>query len=200
MAFVPTTNGARVYCKHTKAGQEFGSVLWFAKDGFDVGNLQQLVNIVMQEWIDGLQSTMDSLVAIGPFVAYDMRTSDGVVVTATVSPVFGSNAVDGLPLKEAVCVTHRTSNRGRAYRGRTYVSGFCENEMTEGVWTSLVATNCATTINNIRTEALVAGWTFGVRSGQLDGVPRNPAIITPVSYSENRSDIPTSQRRRTRRN
>lgn len=196
MAFVPTTDGARVWCKLAWGDVEFGNVLWFSQTDFDYDDMLNLANTCLTQYKSVLTGSYHDEITIGPFLCYDMRTIGGIVVPSNVATGAGTNASDPLPLGDCVVVTHRTLNRGRAYRGRSYLSGFVEGDLSDGKFTAALGAGIATMFADIRMAALTWGWTFGVRSGQLEGVPRNPAVITPIVLSEVRNLIPGTQKAR----
>ena len=89
--------------------------------------------------------------------------------------------------------------RGRAYRGRIYVGGLAETLVANGVVAEVPANAAVSFFQDIRNNALAAGWLMGVRSGQLNGVKRPAAVVTPVIAIQFRNRIVGSQRRRVRR-
>ncbi len=199
MPFQATANGAMVVTKQALAGVEFQNNLWFSKAGFTEADQLSLANMVLSQWFNILDNDLSEDLVYGPFVCYDMRTIDGPIVTGTDPAQGGESTADPLALSNAVCLTLRTNKRGRAHRGRVYVAGFTEAAMQDGEWTVILAGLVATLGDNLILEAQNIGWTFGVRSGQLDGVPRDPAIITPITSVEVRNRKPGIQRRRIQR-
>lgn len=196
MAFQATQNGARVWCKLNWGGKEYGNVLWFSKPEISYEDLEDLADVCLSAYKSSLTGSFNDDVVIGPFYAYDMRTSGGVVVQSTVATGAGTNASDPLPIATCVVATHYTANRGRAYRGRSYLGGFVEGDLINGVWQVSLANGITGMFGAIKTNAAAIGWTFGVRSGTLDGVQRAVAVVTPITTTLVRSTIPGSQRTR----
>lgn len=100
----------------------------------------------------------------------------------TAASVVGTGVGDGLPSKDALCVTLRTAQTGKSFRGRTYLSGWTEAENT----TSGVAANSAVTAALNYLSALNA--TSLQPSGFLIGVltlPQEEKIVTEVTNHAN---------------
>jgi len=74
-----------------------------------------------------------------------------------------------------------------------------EASITEGTFGSAAREACADLANDLISSCGAIGWTFGVRSGQLNKVQREYALIEPITLAEVRSGKPGSQRRRTGR-
>jgi len=98
-----------------------------------------------------------------------------------------------------MCITVRTIYRGRSYRGRFYLSGFDETVITDGLWGAGTISPIVGLFEDWLTAIGTHGFTYGVRSGTLDGVVRPSAIVTTATAWESRSPAPTSQRRRVHR-
>ena len=182
-----------------KGSQVFGSSLWFAKPEFSDADMVALANLVMDEWSSAIADSLANDVISGPFLAYDMREEDGNVVQSTIGTNGGENVNQILPLANAIVLTLRTLKRGRAYRGRIYVSGWTEAEIGETGWDAASQATIIDFATGVFAGMGPLGWTWGVRSGQLNGAVRNPAIITPISSYEVRNNTPGNQRRRNQR-
>jgi hypothetical protein len=158
-----------------------------------------LADNVQASFFATLDSKFTDDVAYGPPVVYDMRTANGPIVTGSTDPEGGEATGDAVTAKNACVLTLRTNKRGRSYRGRIYLTGFSEDEIANGRWSSSLQTaieNLGVAINE-NTSAI--DWVWCVRSTQEDGVPRTTAVMTPITSWEVRSDIPGIQRRRAKR-
>lgn len=81
-------------------------------------------------------------------------------------PASGSIASpQSLPSGASVVATHRTATRGRAYRGRTYLPPFNENQTgSDGRLTASVATGLEAVFTEMRSKMLAASWSHVVAS------------------------------------
>jgi len=199
MPFVETENGCRVFMAQHIGSQVIGSSLWFSKADFDDADMQALVNEVMDTFSDEIADSLANDVVAGPFVAYDMREEDGTVVFSNIGTNAGENVNQILPLANCIVLTLRTAKRGRAYRGRSYFSGFTEAEIGETGWDSASIGIVEAFGEALITRVAGLGWAWGVHSAQLNGVPRDPQIVTPIVSVEVRNNQPGYQRLRVQR-
>jgi len=196
MTFQPTQDGAMVVMPFVRAAKNWQNNLWFSKTDFNQADQLALANLVHNEYFAALDSALENAVNYGPPTCYDMRSIDGPVVIGTAPVSTGESLGELAPLSVAVVVTHYTAKRGRAHRGRTYLTGFTESVLFDGAWDAAFLLACTGLFGAMATDAAAIGWTFGVRSGQLDGVPRATAVVTPITSSVVRSAIPGNQRKR----
>jgi hypothetical protein len=200
MAFKVTQDAAKVYLTFTLNSQVFGVTFWFKKPGFDSNDLQVLANLVLNaHTTSDIMDYISEDITVGPAIAYDMRSSDGDVLYSNIGAMDGNDVSERLPLSDCVCTTLYTEKRGRSHRGRVYYSGFCEAQNQDGVFSMAIGIGIAEAHSNMMNAATAAGWQWGVRSAWLNGVERDPAIVTPISSSIIRNLIPASQRRRDKR-
>jgi hypothetical protein len=177
----------------------WSNVLWFSQSDFDGDDLQWLATITKVSLVDNLVDLCAVTTLINSVEAYDMRSIDGEIKLG----VYGGGTGDGtggpLPLNNCVVSTLYTGVRGRAHRGRVYWAGFSEDALVDGIFSGTLLGQINGVCNTLRVDVLGYGWVWGVHSSQLDGVPRNPQVVTPITTTTVRSNTPGSQRRRLRR-
>lgn len=199
MAFQPTTNGARIVVEWNSSTQgNWTNTYWASKSGFTTTDqtllAQEIAASLQNDDITRLATTCGfALVRV-----IDERT-EGAPQSIVVDASGGSASGDQVPLSVAVCVTLRTALRGRAYRGRSYIGGFVESQIAGNLWSNDAVDQALDIVSNIVDACSTTGWTIGVRSGQLNGVRREAAVVTPLTTHIVRSNIVTSQRRRVSR-
>lgn len=196
MTFIPTTNGALVIVPFVAFSHTWSNHLWFSMADFDTADQVNLANAVLSAYFNALDASFSDEVTYGKPICYDMRTYDGPVMVGTDVAQVGEAVTEFLAPSLAVLLTLRTGKRGRSFRGRIYVSGFTETHITNGKWTSTIITAVEALGAGLVTYPLAQGWTFGVRTGFMDGVARNPAFITQIVGAEVRNDTPGHQRKR----
>lgn len=199
MAFQPTGQGAKVVVTYENDLGFWSNIYWFYKDPFDVNDLQALATQVKTSLVDNLVDRLALTTSIYSVVATDERTQDGAIRTGVYTGGTGDQTGDILPLNLALVVTLRTDLRGRAYRGRTYLSGYVEAQMTNGVWNTPEAIAAVDALTAMKDDTLALGWVWGVRSGILNGVERPFAIVTEITSLAVRDQKPGTQRSRTQR-
>lgn len=199
MAFINTTDGAKVVIRWSSPLGYFNNVLWFTKTNFTDTDLQNLVDAIGSYLVAGGFNFAHPDVAVEAITGYDMRSVSGSIRTTTNVGGDGNGLGEILPLKETLVVSLYTAKRGRSHRGRVYVSGFTESSMDSGLWLNSSGTAAAAMLTGIQGAASGQGWEWGVHSAILDGVPRDPQVVTPITNIQVRSQVPSSQRKRTPR-
>lgn len=118
-----------------------------------------------------------------------------VTVPFTGGPT-GSNATGPLPANNAYVITHRTANRGRSFRGRTYVAGLVEGETSGNFVTQAWANAVLGGLNAVRTAITTAGYVMVVASRYANNAPRVQGITTAITGFNLRNLRVDSQRGR----
>lgn len=198
MAFIPSPDCAKAVFNTSFGLQAFSFGLWFEKAEFDISDMTDLANICANSYSAELLPYISDSVNFDNVTVYDMRTETGQLYTVAPNDP-GGDATEPLPIQVALVVTHRTAARGRTARGRTYISGFPENAVTEAVWISGIVTAVNAFFTDVVADANVGGWQHVVVSHYLNGAPRTNGLARLVTSSEVRNSIPGTQRRRANR-
>lgn len=201
MAFIGTTDGALVVTTYyeTTTEQSWSNSLWFSKADFEADDLQDLADMVKVTLVDHLVDLFRIGVSLSEVKAIDMRTVDGVVRYGAGGGGTGDVDSELMPVSVAMVLTLRTDKRGRAHRGRLYLSGWTEADMVDGAFIAGRLASVENAFTELQTDVAAIGWTWGVHSSRLDGVARNPQVITPITSFDVRSQLPGSQRGRVHR-
>jgi len=184
MAFVPASNTLQVEIRGTYFGQDYENVLYF-KNGstIDSAEVEALFDFLeddfMADWLVGLSDQLQ----IDEFYATDLTSSTSPTYSRVFSPALEGTETGaaGQPGSVAACISFRTANRGRGSRGRNYVGGITENNVTGnqidvGQLNLLVASY----------ELLLGGgdipasWVWSVVSRFLLGSPRVSALVQEI--------------------
>jgi len=147
---------------------------------------------------DEIAPVLNNTWALQSIVVTDLREEEGAQFTVVGAPslVVGEKAVDALPFQTAALVTWYTAVRGRSFRGRTYLGGFCE----DGSSGRSIAGAVQTALEGFAAQITLSG-EVGIISRfhgvDEDGVaiPRNPAIITPITSALVHPNWRTQRRR-----
>lgn len=196
MAFVPTEHGALVVARFKYSDEEWSNHLWARRPDFDDTDLQNLVDAVKAAFVLELIDDFTVSTSMLPFKAYDMRAIDGTVLLDTVGTVPGTGGTNEMPPNNCCVLTLYTAKRGRSHRGRLYLGPFTEEAIDNATWSASLVSEVEGLGTALKADISAEGFEWGVRSGQLDGVPRDPAIITPITSTTVRSNRMGSQRRR----
>lgn len=199
MAFQPTEDGLRIIYRFQSGTWRWTNHLWASKPDYtdtDVNALLDEIEDNLDQFGLGALSDATSMYQLD---AVDERTQGASSYIRQLTGITGTASGDKAAVQLACVVTLRTALRGRAYRGRVYIAGHAEQEITNGMFTANAQEASVSLANFVRTSAIETGWTAGVRSGFLNGVQRQQAIVVPIIAAEVRSAIPGSQRRRSNR-
>jgi len=137
--------------------------------------------------------------ALQEIVVYDEREETAPVYRPAIVAVSGTNTGERTDKASAVVVTLRTSRRGRSGRGRMYIGGQSEGQMSSGSWSSTHITNIETFVTALMDTFNANGWVPVIKSTRQNHVDLNPAISYAISSWECRNNIPGSQDRRNHR-
>lgn len=185
MAFIPVPNVAQVTVLQTLFGQEVNNVLHFARaGGWDASNLESLAGLVLASWTVNVIPEQSADLVLDGVRARDLSTADGLQVeVAPAEAVTGGVGQPSLPGNVAFCVTHRTAFIGRSRRGRTYVAGIGEDQVTGNSLAAPVASDLVLAFNTLRATTNASGYFFCVVSRFTNGDPRPEGISTVVTGS-----------------
>lgn len=202
MAFIPTPNCAQVEINCSMNGQRTQWVLHYVINPaapYTVASLGNLAaGIVTHLNVASVKSKWPSTMSVTGVRAIDMGSQTGPAVEASSGlPIQGTHAGASLPNNVALCLTKRTSNRGRSFRGRLYFGPLTETDVLGNIVdaafvTSLIgnfANGFLTITNGATVHELV------VLSRFNNGVPRSVGIPTNVDNWTSDGVI-DSQRRR----
>jgi len=149
MAFIETAATARVAISGTLFGEQIVNTLWFTGSGnYGEGDLGDLCTQIASWWDVELSPHLSTDYDISEVRAYDMSSETGPVFSLGVS-LSGGAAGASLPGQNAVTVTFRSANRGRSGRGRNYISGIREADVTGNTVSSSLRGSLATAYSNL---------------------------------------------------
>lgn len=199
MAFIPFPSGAHVVVVFAAGQQSFTNGFYFRKADYTDADLEALAGCADTYWGGALLDVLSNECHYVESVAYDVRVQNGTLRVANDGAGPGTQSGDMLPIQSALVLTHRTLNRGRSYRGRTYVAGLGEDKFDSGVYAPATVAAVVTICGNFFTQAQTLGWEPVVASYYTDGAPRSTAVGTLIEVTEARNGIPGTQRRRSDR-
>ena len=199
MAFIPVNDVLLLELRQSLFGQKIENTFGFRLDGgWSPAQLATLMNNMLLWWNAELAPFLSEDISLREIVATDLSSATGPVVTqaAPVPNPTGDATIGSLPGSCALCVSFRTNSRGRSFRGRNYVAGLPETNVTGN-------TVAAATVNGIQTayqEILIGGvaapFEWVVISRFTAGAPRVAGIGTPITTAVVVDPFIDSQRRR----
>lgn len=195
--FIPVPGAAKAVISYSMGGSlVWSNTLWFSRaGGWVTANLQALAD-ALELWLDGsLVAMMSQYVTVPTIQVYDMETETSPVWTLTPT-LQGENTVNALPMSACCVVTFRTGQRGRSYRGRNYVSGWCEDQGEGNQLSAAVVAEVEQEYGQLNLFASAADAQHVVVSRYANKQARETGIFTLVTSVDVRSNVIGSQRRR----
>lgn len=143
-----------------------------------------------------LGAQIGTAVALANIGLRDIRTANTAEFLDSGGPVAGTLAGDLLPPQTALCITLRTAQAGRSFRGRVYLPGFGEGVNTATGAASGGGASIAF-VSGVKTNLITSGLDLGVLSRPApDAIPPRAGFITTVTSVVCRDLVWDTQRRR----
>lgn len=202
MPFIPLDNAVKLAINSSYLGEtDITNVLYFTTTngaGWPFARMFALAQFVTNTLLTDLVPWLSSSFSFNTITVTTMETEpQSQIVSTDDLPLAGAQTGGGLPGNCALCITHRTGNIGRSYRGRTYLCGLPEAKTTN----NLVDADAFAGINTAWEDFLTVlhGTTddnFVVASFHHNGAPRVAGVATQVVTSAARDRRIDTQRRR----
>lgn len=183
MAFIPVPDVALCRVSGRIDGQLTINTLYFEISGGGITpvNLADLAAAV-DSWASGsLAPLLSEDWTYERTDAIDLTTQTGFVSTFA-SPVVGGVEGEAAPNNVACCISIRTGNAGRSFRGRNFVPGIPNSVITLNTLDAGFRTGLLSAYGElVGAGTFLAGWQFGVVSRYTAGAPRATGVISPVT-------------------
>lgn len=179
-------------------GQQIENVMNFRYAGQPFGAAAaEVYGILNTVWWDGFRAQISTECTSVENYFVDLSDQAGPVAAL---PAFtnhtGAASGPPVPNNAALVITHRTANRGRSYRGRTYVPGIAKS-VVQGSYVDVgVVSDIVNAFNDMVDACETANVPFTIVSRVHDGNPRPEGIDTVVTLCVARDNVLDSQRRR----
>lgn len=198
MAFIPVEHTGRFSVIQTFLGQTCVNVFWVHHAGtWTAGQLNTMAGFIAGAYETHIAPFLSDQWSLDKVVSQDYTSFNAA--SAEYSPgtaIVGTGSGDPLPPQVALVVSWRTDNRGRSYRGRTYLTGLTEFYADNGRMGQTVLTAVDNWAQGLMTLIQLADGDLGVVSFMANGAPRQAGVFTAISAYRSR-DILYTQRRRT---
>lgn len=199
MAFIPAPGIVALAVRYTLFGQQVQNTVYIdPAEPVSPSVVSNLAGQLVSAWADNVMPLLSQDLQLREVYAADQTSESGPTWTAAPpgGPLAGGIEAPALPGSVAYCVGFRTVNRGRSFRGRIYLPGLTEGQVTGNV----VNAPWSTTLIEAVRDAIVAVTEFGgahvVVSRYSGGVARTTAVSTPVNFYTASDTSVDSQRRR----
>lgn len=207
MAFVPANEVALIELRYLWDSQQVENTLFFkASDPIDVALLTALCATLATWWGANMQPLISQDVSLVEIFGTDLTTATGPTVSYNTGlPLGGTTMAEAVPANVAPCISFRTNNRGRSFRGRNYLVGLpnlliAGNHLGAGYMADVIDAYEA-----INPAVSGEGWAhvvcskfsgYTIVAGRKVPTPRAAAVVTPVVTYAFKDDVADSQRGR----
>lgn len=198
MVFIPFPDGALAILEYGDANNLWTNTLWFHDLEGGGEDYQGLANWLMDWSEDYIMPSLYTQWDIRGVTVYDTTNQSSPVYQATGTPAAGGKSGTPAPLIPALVVTFYTASRGRSSRGRNFVTGFIEDDVTAKI------VNNATVVQDIEDAYTYlmnnvqqnTGFYWVVASRYSEKQPRSAVLPIQITNVTVRSATFGSQRRR----
>lgn len=183
MVYQPVENTVMVELRATLNGEPIENTLYFfSEDGVTLTNMGVLAAYVDDWWFAEMKSLISPAYVYRETYITDLTTETGPTLTSTANAALTGSNVNGsaLPGNVAFALSFRTPNRGRSGRGRNYIGGLTEGDVTANSLATSRADSFRDAYSAFLSEALFP-YRWVVVSRYHDGVLRSEGLVQPVS-------------------
>jgi hypothetical protein len=198
MSFVPAPGVLQVNQRATLYGQQIENVHYFEL-GFppDPAGVQQAAYDARDNWVTHMLPVLTEDYIYREAYVTDLTTDTSPASTAVPATLTtGAGASDAAPGSVTLCLSLRTSGRGRSSRGRQYISGLSEGSIEDNAWNSAKAAEVVSAFQAYQAAMNTAGYNLVVLSRIQNAVPRDLALAQTVTSILTTDLFIDSQRRR----
>lgn len=199
MPFIPVPGVVQVEIRQTLHGQRIENV-FYVDVGTEVptSSLENITELMGDWWEALVLPNLSNNIALREVYGTDLSSASGGTHTRTyTTPVPGSVVGESLPANCALCVSLRTAQRGRSFRGRSYVAGIPEEASANSVVSNVVAAPLLAAYQTLITSGdYTERFPLVVVSRVADGAPRVTGVATPIVTAVLTNQVISSQRRR----
>ena len=196
--YVPVPGVLQANVRFSLAGQLIENCLCFsyADSDFDTA-VPQIQTILEDTWWAVLRGALSNQIVHTECYFVDLSSASGFTAsTPAFTPPQGSSPIFAMPNSVAICVSHRTANRGRSFRGRTYITGIPSDQQNASRLNPGPMATILDAFTQMREAANTAALPFVIVSKRSGGAPRAIGLSTPVTQSVIIDNVLDSQRRR----
>lgn len=197
MPFIPAERCAMLELVFTYDGQICENTLYFVDDvGWTVLKMNSLAAALKTWWDTNIKANVPPTLSLDLIRVTDLttQTSPGIEYS-TGLPLAGTSGGAQLPNNVTGSVTFLTDQRGRSFRGRNYVLGLMEVQVTGNLLSSGIVAVWEAAYEDLIALAVTLDHVWVVLSRFSLKAPRAAGVMTPVTGAR-MNNVVDSQRRR----
>jgi hypothetical protein len=199
VAFIPVTNTVQAEMRMTLFGQLIENTLYFRFGGVPVlAELGVLADDLIDWWDTEYSTVLSSELLLRECKVTSLVTASSPTITvAPASETRGKDDAPASPGNVALCVSFRTTSRGRSFRGRNYVPAIPTDQITGNTVASAIGIDLVGAYTDLLgRHALTDDGQWVIVSRFTGGAPRASGITTSVSSVAVVDNFVDSMRRR----
>ena len=199
MPFVPVADTIQLELRHLLDNQQVENVLYFRNDNGAWGDQEAatFAQTIGAWYTAGPLAQLSNALTWREVYITDLSSVNGFQVTVPlVPPTPGGVNDEPMSNNVAVCVSFRTANRGRSFRGRNYLAGIPVGAVAGNNLTTAFVNAINDAYGDLQGIVGAVGVTWVVVSRISLGLPRAQGVATPVQAAFLTDTTVDSQRRR----
>jgi hypothetical protein len=200
MVFVPALNTAQANLRFTFDSQQAENTLYFQKAGGPITQpeLDTLGSDLATWWDVNLRQALSSTLVMREVYLVDLTSQTSASATYTPgTPLQGGDTTQPLPNNVSFAVSFRTAGRGRSARGRNYIAGLTEQNVTGNELVTTMVTYIVDAYKELLDPATLGSiWTWSVVSRFQNKAARASALVQPITAVSTTDAVVDSQRKR----
>ena len=197
MAFQPVGDAVQSILEYGDDTRQWTNTLWFSNSSFTQADMAVL-NGAIFDWVTiKILPFMHMAWEFRRVTSYDMRSVTGPKVVGNFTGFPGARTGEAAPINIACVVTMYTALRGRSGRGRNYLTGFSELDVSSTlVHTDPIVNGANAAYNDLFDDVAPTGFAHGIAQRYEAGVQLPTGVVRPVIDTNVRSALLGTQRRR----
>jgi hypothetical protein len=199
MPFVPVANVFMAEVRMLAAGQQIENTLYFRPDPTGAAtSMADLGADLLLWWNNDYAPAIPADITLREIHITDLSSAtSGVHTQPAPTPAPAGDRVSALlPNNATLCVSFRTALRGRSFRGRNYLAGLGEVDVTLSTVSAGLQGDVLAAYNALLATPITDNWIWVVVSRFSGGAPRPSGVVTEVTSVVIVDPVVDSQRRR----
>jgi hypothetical protein len=184
MEFIPVPNGIMAEMRYSYLGVPAENVFWFydtANPTPPIASLEAVAGGLFDWWDTNIKTIQSANATLNEIYVTDQSSASGGAYSYSAGmPVDGANVQEPLPGNVTLCISLRTSQRGRSFRGRSYIIGLTENQVSGNLVTSASAAAWLGAYDALVNTFNTGPFVLSVCSRFANKLPRAAGVLTPI--------------------
>lgn len=197
MPYIKLPLGIKVAMEYEQFGKVIVNVYHVTTtDPIITVKLFDIADVFRDWWVDTHRVGLSESIALQAVTAHNLDVENGEKVTRVVSPASpGTSIGESVPNNVALVISFATALTGRSFRGRTYMAGVREIDITGNNVTEPFAAGTVANYADLLIDLIAKDSHLVVASFHTAGSPRAEGIPTNVESISVNTRVDTQRRR-----